>query len=138
MLAVSQWNGASGIFLTLESWGLDSTALLSGLGVSLLWGLVRPWGQVFPRWTLFLHGRPVPRWFPLAPALPRSPQSDRPRPVRSLPTGHPWGTRLATQGRADDCARPWVGTQTSGQGPRLARPHGARQRDPPGLPAPMP
>ncbi|MFE2105659.1 hypothetical protein ACFXAF_07255 [Kitasatospora sp. NPDC059463] len=62
-------NGASGIWLTLESWGLDGTALLAGLGVFLLWGLVRPWGQVFPRWTLPLAGRPVPRWLPLAPAL---------------------------------------------------------------------
>ncbi|MFJ9768454.1 hypothetical protein ACIRUY_32105 [Streptomyces erythrochromogenes] len=69
MLAVSERNGASEIFLTLESWGLDPTALLALLGVSLLWGLVRPWGQVFPRWTLFLRGRRVPRWLPLAPAL---------------------------------------------------------------------
>ncbi|WP_236053939.1 MULTISPECIES: hypothetical protein [Streptomyces] len=69
MLAVSERNGASGIFLTLESWGLDPTALLAVLGVFLLWGLIRPWGQVFPRWTLFLRGRRVPRWLPLAPAL---------------------------------------------------------------------
>ncbi|MFF4420870.1 hypothetical protein ACFY04_08785 [Streptomyces sp. NPDC001549] len=69
MLAVSERNGASGVFLTLESWGLDPTALLAALGVFLLWGLVRPWGQVFPRWTLFLRGRRVPRWLPLAPAL---------------------------------------------------------------------
>ncbi|MFD5200893.1 hypothetical protein ACFWM7_12245 [Streptomyces sp. NPDC058375] len=69
MLAVSERNGASGIFLALESWGLDPTALLALLGVFLLWGLVRPWGQVFPRWTPFLRGRRVPRWLPLAPAL---------------------------------------------------------------------
>ncbi|MFE5859110.1 hypothetical protein ACFQ77_00965 [Streptomyces virginiae] len=69
MLAVSERNGASGIFLTLESWGLDPTALLAALGIFLLWGLVRPWGQVFPRWTLFLRGRRVPRLLPLAPAL---------------------------------------------------------------------
>ncbi|WP_257132990.1 hypothetical protein [Streptomyces sp. ms184] len=69
MLAVSERNGASGIFLTLESWGLDPTALLALLGVFLLWGLVRPWGQVFPRWTPFLRGRRVPRGLPLAPAL---------------------------------------------------------------------
>lgn len=69
MLAVSERNGASGIFLTLESWGLDPTALLAVLGVLLLWGLVRPWGQAFPRWTLLLRGRRVPRWLPLAPAL---------------------------------------------------------------------
>ncbi len=69
MLTVSERNGASGIFLTLESWGLDPTALLAALGVFLLWGLVRPWGQVFPRWTLFLGGRRVPRWLPLTSAL---------------------------------------------------------------------
>ncbi|WP_223837494.1 hypothetical protein [Streptomyces venezuelae] len=69
MLAVSERNGASGIFLTLESWGLDASVLLAALGVFLLWGLVRPWGQVFPRWTLFLRGRRVPLWLPLAPAL---------------------------------------------------------------------
>ncbi|WP_254392774.1 hypothetical protein [Streptomyces buecherae] len=69
MLAVSEHNGASGIWLTLESWGLDGTVLLAALGVFLLWGLVRPWGQVFPRWTWRLSGRRVPRWLPLAPAL---------------------------------------------------------------------
>ncbi|MEW2077124.1 hypothetical protein AB0941_26405 [Streptomyces sp. NPDC013433] len=69
MRAISQRNGASGIWLTLESWGLDATVLLAALGVFLLWGLVRPWGQVFPRWTLWLRGRRVPRWLPLAPAL---------------------------------------------------------------------
>ncbi|MEV8018087.1 hypothetical protein AB0O76_17465 [Streptomyces sp. NPDC086554] len=69
MHAISERNGASGIWLTLESWGVDGTMLLAALGVFLLWGLVRPWGQVFPRWTLFLRGRRVPRWLPLAPAL---------------------------------------------------------------------
>ncbi len=62
-------NGASGLWLTLESWGLDGTVLLAAIGVFLLWALVRPWGQVFPRWTLLLRGRRVPRWLPLAPAL---------------------------------------------------------------------
>lgn len=69
MVAISRRNGASGIWLTLESWGLDVTALLAVLGVFLLFGLVRPWGQVFPRWTLWLRGRRVPRWLPLIPAL---------------------------------------------------------------------
>jgi D-alanyl-D-alanine dipeptidase len=69
MRAISERNGASGIWLTLESWGLDATALLAALGVVLLWGLVRPWGQVLPRWTLFLRDRRVPRWLPLTPAL---------------------------------------------------------------------
>ncbi|MFI9719883.1 hypothetical protein ACIHFE_09545 [Streptomyces sp. NPDC052396] len=65
----SRRNGASGLWLKLESWGIDGTVLLAALGVFLLFGLVRPWGQVFPRWTLVLHGRPVPRWLPLTPAL---------------------------------------------------------------------
>ncbi|MEW1688412.1 hypothetical protein ACIQOF_25655 [Streptomyces sp. NPDC091265] len=69
MLAISKRNGASGAWLALESWGLDGTVLLAALGVFLLWGLVRPWGQVFPRWTLLLRGRRVPRWLPLGPAL---------------------------------------------------------------------
>ncbi|WP_286158021.1 hypothetical protein [Streptomyces sp. CB03911] len=69
MIATSKRNGASGIWLTLESWGLDVTVLLAALGTFLLWGLVRPWGQVFPRWTPFLHGRRVPRCLPLTPAL---------------------------------------------------------------------
>ncbi|MFJ7911847.1 hypothetical protein [Kitasatospora sp. NPDC096204] len=62
-------NGSSGLWLALERWGLDGTMLLALLGVFLLWGLVRPWGQVFPRWTLPLRGRRVPRWLPLTPAL---------------------------------------------------------------------
>jgi hypothetical protein len=38
-----------------------------GLSVFLLLGLVRPWGMVFPRWTLWLAGRRVPRFLPLVP-----------------------------------------------------------------------
>jgi hypothetical protein len=38
-----------------------------GLAVFLLLGLVRPWGMAFPRWTLWLAGRRVPRFVPLAP-----------------------------------------------------------------------
>ncbi|MGW1176972.1 hypothetical protein ACWD4P_25050 [Kitasatospora sp. NPDC002543] len=62
-------NGSSGLWLLLERRGLDGTMLLALLGVFLLWGLVRPWGQVFPRWVLPLSGRRVPRWLPLTPAL---------------------------------------------------------------------
>ncbi|GAA2070629.1 hypothetical protein GCM10009801_21530 [Streptomyces albiaxialis] len=67
----SERNGASGLWLALESWGLDGTVLLAALGVFLLLGLVRPWGRVFPRWVPLpaLRGRPVPRWLPLTPAL---------------------------------------------------------------------
>ncbi|GAA0381565.1 hypothetical protein GCM10009530_35380 [Microbispora corallina] len=69
MLATAERNGASGVWLTLAHWGVDATALLAALGVFLILGLVRPWGQVFPRWTLALRGRRVPRWLPLTPAL---------------------------------------------------------------------
>lgn len=69
MRAIAERNGASGLWLTLESWGIDATALLAALGIFLIFGLVRPWGQVFPRWTLVLHGRRVPRWLPLTPAV---------------------------------------------------------------------
>ncbi|MFG2296308.1 hypothetical protein [Streptomyces sp. NPDC048603] len=62
-------NGASGLWLTLARWGVDGTVLLAALGLFLLFGLIRPWGQVFPRWTPVLHGRRVPRWLPLTPAL---------------------------------------------------------------------
>ncbi|MGW1374089.1 hypothetical protein ACWD6P_07365 [Streptomyces sp. NPDC002446] len=65
----SRHYGASDIWLTLESWGLDGTVLLAALGIFLLFGLIRPWGQVFPRWTLALNGRRVPRWLPLTPAV---------------------------------------------------------------------
>lgn len=38
-----------------------------GLAVFLLLGLVRPWGMAFPRWTVWLSGRRVPRALPLTP-----------------------------------------------------------------------
>ncbi|MFD8934192.1 hypothetical protein ACFV0R_02875 [Streptomyces sp. NPDC059578] len=69
MREASRRNGASDLWLALESRGLDATVLLAAVGVFLLWGLVRPWGQVFPRWTPALRGRRVPRWLPLTPAL---------------------------------------------------------------------
>lgn len=69
LATISARNGASGVWLTLHRWGLDPTALLAGLGIFLLWGLVRPWGLTFPRWTPLLRGRRVPRWLPLTPAL---------------------------------------------------------------------
>lgn len=44
-------------------------ALCAGLGLAvfLLLGLVRPWGMVFPRWTILLAGRRVPRFLPIVP-----------------------------------------------------------------------
>nr|BFF04750.1 hypothetical protein GCM10020241_64250 [Streptoalloteichus tenebrarius] len=65
----AEQHDAGGLWPVLESVGIDPTALLAALGIFLILGLVRPWGQVFPRWTPFLAGRPVPRWLPLAPAL---------------------------------------------------------------------
>lgn len=66
---MTERNGASGIWLTLQSWGLDFTVLLAAVGVFLLWGLVRPWGEVFPRWIPVVGGSRVPRWLPITPAL---------------------------------------------------------------------
>ncbi|MGV9314333.1 hypothetical protein ACWDR0_19430 [Streptomyces sp. NPDC003691] len=67
--AASRRNGASELWLALESRGIDVTVLLAGLGLLLLWGLVRPWGLVFPRWVPGLRGRRVPRALPLVPAV---------------------------------------------------------------------
>ncbi|GGS94884.1 hypothetical protein GCM10010156_61440 [Planobispora rosea] len=69
MLATMERDGASGVLLTLEHWGIDATVLLAALGAFLILGLVRPWGQRFPRWAPALRGRRVPRWLPLIPAL---------------------------------------------------------------------
>ncbi|BCY10554.1 hypothetical protein [Actinoplanes sp. L3-i22] len=51
MVAIAERNGASGIWLTLERWGLDATALLAAAGVLLLFALVRPWRRM-PRLLL--------------------------------------------------------------------------------------
>lgn len=50
----------------IRIWGL---LLSSGgwAGLVLTLGLIRPWGEVFPRWMPFLAGRPVPVWFAVAP-----------------------------------------------------------------------
>ncbi|MEU8886347.1 hypothetical protein [Streptomyces sp. NPDC048442] len=69
VLAASRRNGASELWLALEARGLDPTALLAALGCLLLFALVRPWGEVFPRWIPFLAGRPVPRLLLLTPAV---------------------------------------------------------------------
>jgi len=46
-----------------------AVALCAGLGLAifLLLGLVHPWGMVFPRWTMPLAGRRVPRFLPIVP-----------------------------------------------------------------------
>ncbi|WP_433462491.1 hypothetical protein [Spirillospora sp. CA-128828] len=67
VVAEFERNGASGLILTLEKYGLDFTTLSALLGIFLLLGLTREWGQVFPGWAPF-SGRRVPRWLPLTPA----------------------------------------------------------------------
>lgn len=60
--------GASGPSKATASAGIDVTVLAAMVGIFLLLGLLYVWGQVFPRWTLFLSGRRVPRLLPLIPA----------------------------------------------------------------------
>ncbi|MGO4463443.1 hypothetical protein AB4039_40170 [Streptomyces sp. M-16] len=57
VLAESERNGASGVWLTLERWGLDATVVMALAGILLLFCLIRPWGLR------------LPRWLPLTPAL---------------------------------------------------------------------
>lgn len=59
---------ATGGARALASVGVDVTVLAALLGVFLTLGLTHRWGQVFPRWTLPLAGRRVPRLLPLIPA----------------------------------------------------------------------
>ncbi|WP_224278025.1 hypothetical protein [Streptomyces sp. LS1784] len=59
---------ASGPAKATASAGIDVTVLAAMVGIFLLLGLLYVWGQVFPRWTLFLSGRRVPRLLPLVPA----------------------------------------------------------------------
>ncbi|MFI1284287.1 hypothetical protein ACH4U5_26660 [Streptomyces sp. NPDC020858] len=61
-------SGGSEMAQELAEAGIDVTVLAAGLGFLLLTGLMYPWGQVFPRWTLVLSGRRVPRLLPLIPA----------------------------------------------------------------------
>lgn len=58
----------SGLARALASVGIDVTVLAAMAAIFLLLGLLYPWGQVFPRWTLILSGRRVPRLLPLLPA----------------------------------------------------------------------
>ncbi|MFI0774787.1 hypothetical protein [Streptomyces sp. NPDC021212] len=57
-LAPSEYNA-----MLLPGWGLLILPLMSLAQESLAWltlGLVRPWGEVWPRWIPYLGGRPVP------------------------------------------------------------------------------
>jgi hypothetical protein len=38
------------------------------MGALLTWGLIRPWGEVFPRWFPFIGGRRVPPALAIVPA----------------------------------------------------------------------
>ncbi|MFJ4095281.1 hypothetical protein ACIPYS_27140 [Kitasatospora sp. NPDC089913] len=60
--------GSSGPVKAAASVGIDITVLAALVGIFLLLGLLYVWGQVFPRWTLVLAGRRVPRLLPLVPA----------------------------------------------------------------------
>ncbi|MEU1674675.1 hypothetical protein ABZ752_22000 [Streptomyces roseifaciens] len=61
-------NEDAGAAKALASVGLDVSVMAARLGVFLLTGLMYRWGMIFPRWTLFLSGRRVPRLLPLVPA----------------------------------------------------------------------
>ncbi|MEU3778338.1 hypothetical protein AB0F11_35070 [Streptomyces sp. NPDC032472] len=61
-------SGAPGAARALAEAGIDVTVLAAAVGVFLALGLLYRWGQVFPRWTLLLAGRRVPRLLPLLPA----------------------------------------------------------------------
>ncbi|GLW72686.1 hypothetical protein Kpho02_49850 [Kitasatospora phosalacinea] len=60
--------GESGAAAATAAVGVDVTVLAALVALLLLLGLLHPWGQVFPRWTLPLAGRRVPRLLPLVPA----------------------------------------------------------------------
>jgi hypothetical protein len=60
--------GAKGAAKALATVGVDVTVLAALLGVFLMLGLLHRWGLIFPRWTLLLSGRRVPRLLPLIPA----------------------------------------------------------------------
>ncbi|MFD9409745.1 hypothetical protein ACFWBN_22390 [Streptomyces sp. NPDC059989] len=60
--------GESELAKDLASVGIDVTVLAAMTAIFLLLGLLYPWGQAFPRWTLILSGRRVPRLLPLLPA----------------------------------------------------------------------
>lgn len=49
-------------------WAGAALATLAVGGAVLTLGLVQRWGEVFPRWTMRLRGRPVPVWLAVVPA----------------------------------------------------------------------
>lgn len=79
--AVVRVSWALGIPLGTSGEGLDEWSGLERLGVALVFGglptigavltigLVRRWGERFPRWIPVLRGRRVPIWFAVVPGL---------------------------------------------------------------------
>jgi hypothetical protein len=49
-------------------WAGAALATLAVVGSILTLGLVRPWGEAFPRWIPYLGGRRVPPWLAIVPA----------------------------------------------------------------------
>jgi hypothetical protein len=45
-----------------------SLGILGLVGALLTWGLIRPWGEIFPRWLPFIGGRRVPPALAIVPA----------------------------------------------------------------------
>ncbi|WP_336620643.1 hypothetical protein [Streptomyces sp. DH41] len=57
--------------MLIPGWGLLVLPLLSLAQEGLAWltlGLVRPWGEVWPRWLPYFGGRPVPVLAAVVPA----------------------------------------------------------------------
>jgi hypothetical protein len=50
-------------------WAGAALATLAVGGAILTLGLVRPWGEIFPRWIPLLGGRRVPLWLPVIAAI---------------------------------------------------------------------
>ncbi|WP_257352302.1 hypothetical protein [Pseudalkalibacillus decolorationis] len=77
---VVRWMWAVGIPLGVSeaTWNMNTTLdgrmvefILGALhigGAILTLGLIQSWGEVFPRWFLFLAGKRIPIWFVVAPA----------------------------------------------------------------------
>ncbi|MDF4252519.1 hypothetical protein [Streptomyces sp. WMMB303] len=124
MRALSERNGASGTWLALESRGLDGTMLLAALGVLLLWGLVRPWGQVFPALDAVPAGASRPA---LAPA---DPGPDRGRHAGSVRRARPRLRGSGHDGCRDDAERrfPLLARRTRGDLDRHGRVRRVRVR----------
>jgi hypothetical protein len=80
LYAVTRWAWALGFPLGISEellregqevglwWAGAALATIAVGGAILTLGLGQEWGEVFPRWIPFLHGRRVPVWFAVVPA----------------------------------------------------------------------